>query len=78
MRLQRSSPKKSLSKIISYVKVCCILHNMLLDDEVEEYEDDDLSLIDADNVLNRPVPTNFPRNSRREELKNYIIENYFV
>ena len=51
---------------------------MLLDDEVEEYEDDDISLIDADNVLNRPVPTNFPRNSRREELKNYIIENYFV
>ena len=56
MRIKQDSPKRSLAKIISYVKVCCILHNMLLDDEVEEYDDDEISLIDADERIEQAGP----------------------
>ena len=54
-----------------------ILHNLLLDDEVEEYDDDDVSVIDADNVLNRPLPPHLSKDFRREELTNYLMEKYY-
>ena len=74
MRIKKQHPKFSLKKIFYYIKCCVILHNMLIDDELEEFEDDDASVLDADNVLNRPLPAHLGKDFRREELKNYIME----
>ena len=58
MRIRKTSPKKDMKQIIKYVKCCCILHNMLLNDTevVEQFDDNDQSIIDANNVLNQPHP----------------------
>ena len=77
-KIDGKKPKKSLRHILRYVKCCCILHNMLIDEDVEEYDDDDKSLIDADNILNRPLPGHLPRHALREELKNYLLARFCV
>ena len=77
MRIKKKKTKFSLKKIIYYVKCCCILHNLLLqDDDIQEY-DDDVSVIDADNVLNQAMREHEPKDSRRDELKNYVMEKYY-
>ena len=78
MRIKKKNPKHSLKKIIYYIRCCCILHNLLLEDDMDWDEfDDDVSVIDANNVLNHPVADEEATDSRRNELKNYIVEKYF-
>ena len=76
MRIRKDNPKACLKRIFYYIRCCVILHNLLLDDEIDEFDDDDVSVIDADNVLNRPQPVGMNKDFRREELKNYILEKY--
>ena len=74
--------KKSMKRIIMYIAVSVILHNLLIGfgDEAEVC-DDDVSEIDEENELNRPIREargNLAASRRREQLKNYIMENYHV
>ena len=50
---------------------------LLDDDDEEEYTEDDISVIDADNILNKPMSDEHGKNLRRDELKNYIMEKYY-
>ena len=77
MKIRRKNKKRCLKKIFNYIRCCVILHNLLIEEDTEEYLDDDVSVIDADNVLNRPLPDFMERDFRREELKNYIMEKYY-
>jgi hypothetical protein len=75
----RLTGKKSFRKILRYITVCVILHNFLVDrreDEIDDVGDDDLSDIDADNELNRPVEDYLHSGTRREQVKNYLLENH--
>ena len=69
-----------MQKIVSYVTCCVILHNLLIDfnnedDDVDEWKDD-LSDIDADDVLNRPIDESQPNDTRRTQLLQYLLERY--
>ena len=77
-KIEEETHKQCIEYILKYVHVCCILHNLMIDedDDVDEY-DDDVSLIDADNILNSPLPAYLPKDALREELKNYILENFY-
>ena len=73
----RLTGKKSFKKILCYVSVCVVLHNFLVgkrEDDLGE-ADKDLSDIDANNELNRPIPDHAESASRREQVKNYVLEN---
>ena len=74
----RLTGKKSFKKILRYVTVCIVLHNFLVgnrEDEMDDVSDDDLSEIDADNELNQPVADYLDTATRREQVKNYVLEN---
>jgi hypothetical protein len=69
--------KRSFKKILRLISVCVVLHNFLVgnrEDDLDE-DGDDLSEIDADNKLNRPVADYMESNTRREQVKNYVLEN---
>jgi hypothetical protein len=74
----RLTGKKTFKKILRYVTVCVTLHNFLVgkrEDELEEDCDSDLSDIDADNELNNPVADFMDSSTRRDQVKNYVLEN---
>jgi hypothetical protein len=57
-----------------------VLHNFLVgkrEDEMDDIGDDDLSEIDADNELNCPVADYLDSATRREQVKNYMLENNY-
>ena len=73
----RLTGKKSFEKILCYVSVCVVLHNFLVgkrEDNLGE-TDEDLSNIDSNNELNRPIPDHAESASPREQVKNYVLEN---
>jgi hypothetical protein len=75
----RLTGKKSFKKILRYITVCVVLHNFLVgkrEDDLNE-ADEDLSDIDADNELNSPVPDYLASTTRREQVKNYVLENNY-
>ena len=78
MKICKQNKKMCLKRMFYYIRCCVILDNLLIEEETEEYEDDDLSVIDADNVLNRAMPDFIDRDFRRQELKNYIMDKYYV
>jgi hypothetical protein len=74
----RLTGKKSFQSILCYISVCAVLRNFLVgkrEDDLGQAEEDDLSKIDADNKLNRPIPDHAKSASRREQVKNYDLEN---
>jgi hypothetical protein len=73
----RLTGKKSFKKILRYVTVCIVLHNFLIEKREDDLDEasDDLSDIDADNELNCPVPDYMDSTTRREQVKNYVLEN---
>ncbi len=74
----RLTGKRSFKKILCYISACVVLHNFLVgkrEDDVGHAGEDDLSEIDADNELNRPIPDHAESASRREQVKNYVLEN---
>jgi hypothetical protein len=76
----RLKGKRSFKKILRYVTVCVVLHNFLVErreDEIDDVGDDDLSEIDADNELNCPVADYLDSATRREQVKNYVLENNY-
>jgi hypothetical protein len=76
----RLTGKKSFKKILRFVTVCIILHNFLVgkrEDDLDEVGDDDLSEIDANNELNCPVADYLDSATRREQVKNYVLENNY-
>jgi hypothetical protein len=76
----RLTGKKSFKKILRYITVCVVLHNFLVgnrEDELDEDCDDDLSEIDADNELNHPVADYMDGSTRRDQVKNYLLENNY-
>jgi hypothetical protein len=75
----RLTGKKSFKKILRYISVCVVLHNFLVERREDEFGDDvgddDLSEIDANNELNCPVADYLDSATRREQVKNFILEN---
>ena len=74
----RLTGKKSFKKILRYITVCVLLHNFLVGKREESFDDacdDHLSEIDADNELNCPVADFRHSATRREQVKNYVLEN---
>jgi hypothetical protein len=73
----RLTGKRSFKKILRYVTVCVVLHNFLIGKREEDFDEvcDDLSEIDADNELNCPVAGFQDSATRREQVKNYVLEN---
>ena len=69
----------TLRYIIEYSTVCVILHNLLIgfDDDTEQFDDDTLSDIDANNELNEPLDTLATADARRTQLLNYIMERFY-
>ena len=65
-----------------YIAVTVILHNLLIGfGDKAAVCDDDVSEIDEENELNRPIREvrgNLAASRRREQLKKYIMENYHV
>jgi len=76
--------KKDLKRILFYIDVCVILHNLLVNSKVPDEWDieDDFSDIDdaeraplsEDDVLNRAIPAGAPKDYRRTQLMHYINE----
>jgi DDE superfamily endonuclease len=74
----------SMERILLLVDVIVILHNFLIDNnlnEDEKYfytpgdnEDDDLFLQDEDDELNRAINEDAPSTTRREQLRAYLSE----
>ena len=80
IRLRIDEEKESMRQVIRYIATCVILHNIFIgfDDEYDP-EDDEVSVIDEENELNKPIvdmETN--GDARRRQLMNYIVENYHV
>ena len=74
----RLTGKKSFQRILCYISVCAVLRNFLVgkrEDDLGHAGEDDLSEIDADNELNRPIPDHAESASHREQVKNYVLEN---
>jgi hypothetical protein len=72
--------KKLFKTILGYVTVCIVLHNFLIGKREEELDEvcDDLSKINADNKeLNSPVANFRYSTTRREQVKNYVLENHY-
>jgi hypothetical protein len=79
--LKLKAGKKHLKIIIGHIQVCIVLHNLLIGfDDVVTYnnDNDDLSDFDADNELNQPLRDVDPSDARRTQLKNYMLETYYV
>ena len=75
----RLSGKKSFKKILRYITTCVVLHNFLVERREDDIEEDwdELSEIDANNELNRPVADYMNSETRREQVKNYVLENNY-
>jgi hypothetical protein len=73
----RLTGKKSFKKILRFVTVCIILHNFLVGKREDDLDEagDNLSEIDANNELNCPVADYLDLATRREQVKNYVLEN---
>jgi hypothetical protein len=73
----RLTGKKSFEKILCFVSVCVcvVLHNFLVGKREDNLgdADEDLSDIDANNELNRPIPDHAESASRCEQVKNYVF-----
>lgn len=71
--------KQDMKKILQYVTVCIILHNLLigLNDEYAYTSTDDTTsdLLDH-NELNDPLPEGAADGARREQLKQYLLERF--
>ncbi len=75
----RLTGKRSFKKILRYVAVCVVLHNFLvekIEDEMDDIGDDGLSESDANNGLNWHVADYLDSATRREQVKNYVLENH--
>ena len=80
--------KKTLKDILLWLDACVILHNFLLENNMEVYEedwleDDDESVIDdvqhrpaGTDELNLPVPNNRPSDYRRTQVLYFLQELY--
>ena len=70
---------ETMRKVIRYIAVCIILHNLLIGfgDECD-MDDDDISIVDEENELNKPIPCDSGSDARRMQLKNYIMEKFHV
>ena len=80
IRFRVTEKKASMKRVIRYIATCVILHNLLIGFG-DEYEllDEDLSDIDEENELNKPLPDCPGRtDGRREQLKNFIVEQYHL
>jgi hypothetical protein len=73
----RLTGKKSFKKILRYISVCVVLHNFLVGNREDDLDQlpDDLSDIDADNELNHPVADYLGSGTRRDQVKNFVLEN---
>ena len=80
IRFRLTDDKESMKRILTYITVAVILHNLLIgfgDDG--EVGDKEVSDIDDENELNRAIPNVTGQSAlRREQLKNYIMENYHL
>jgi hypothetical protein len=80
IRFRLTEDTQSMKRVIRFITVSVILHNLLIG-YGDEYEinDDDVSLVDAENELNRALShVNGSTDARREQLKNYIMEKYHI
>jgi hypothetical protein len=75
----RLTGKNSFKNILRYISVCVVLHNFLVGNREDELEEvgDDLSEIDADNELNRHVADYRDLATRREQVRNYVLEHNY-
>ena len=81
IRLKLKSGNHDLQIIIQHIQVCMVLHNLLIgfDDNIDPTDHDDtLSDLDADNELNQPLPLLSASDTRRTQLKNYMLEMHHV
>ena len=88
IRMMITNNPKSLKRILKYIDATIVLHNILIDlgEEMEEDDEwnrnDDLSDIDdplmipESYVLGLPIPGGAPKDTRREQLKDFIVETY--
>ena len=89
MKIKKS--KRTLQKILKYIEVAIILHNLLIahnDDDIPDdwYDWQDFSDIDddaraqlpANDELNQAIPESMPNNTRRSQLTAYINEVYVI
>jgi hypothetical protein len=78
---QLTHEKKSMKRVLTYIAVAVILHNLLIGFGDEgEVGDDEVSDMDKDNELNRALLNGDGKAGglHREQLKNFIMENYHV
>jgi DDE superfamily endonuclease len=83
IRMVINENPSSVQKILMYIDVCIILHNLLTqrNDDIppEEYACDDLSEIDghaSDHELDLAVPHGAPNDERRTQVHHYLDEVY--
>jgi DDE superfamily endonuclease len=81
LRFRLTHERKSMKRVLTYITVAVILHNLLIGfGDASEVGEDEVSDIDEDNELNRAIPNGDGNTGglRREQLKNFIMENYHV
>jgi hypothetical protein len=81
IRMIITEDKKSLKKILMYIDVCIILHNLLIhqqDPVLKEWMNsgDKEDPLDEYVELNKAVPPNSKKDTRRQQLTVYINETY--
>ena len=79
IRIQLTEDKRSLTRVIKYVTVCVVLHNLLIgfgDEPIDLFEED-VSDVDADNELNQPLDPLAHSAARREQLLNFMLERFY-
>ena len=79
IRCRITRKKRSFKRVLRYLRVCIILHNLLIgwgDDHELTCGDDDeyLSDIDADNELNKATPPEAGGDRRRDQLFHWMME----
>ena len=80
IRFRLTDDKESMKRILTYITVVVILHNLLIGFGDEgEVGDEEVSDIDDENELNRAIPNVTGQSALcREQLKKYIMENYHL
>jgi hypothetical protein len=81
IRMKINENKKSLKIILKYIDVCVILHNLLIqqkDPVCPEWlnENDLQDPLEDYKELNVSIPHHAPKDTRRQQLTNYINEQY--
>jgi hypothetical protein len=70
----RITGKKSMRRIICFVRAAIVLHNLLIEHPPpEDWVDEDFLELDDDDELNSQLPDDAPETERRQQVFRYIL-----